>query len=65
MSEVSCKIDSNILDGKKLWLICPKCKNIPLLTLKLNNQSKEVIILLKCLCANFREEQYNIKEYLN
>ena len=64
MSEVSCKIDSNILDGKKLWLICPKCKNIPLLTLKLNNQSKEVIILLKCLCANFREEQYNIKEYL-
>ena len=64
MSEVSCKIDSNILDGKKLWLICPKCKNIPLLTLKLNNQSKEVIILLKCLCANFREEKYNIKEYL-
>ena len=65
MSDVSCKIDSNILDDKKLWLICPKCKNIPLLTLKLNNESKEVSILLKCLCANFREEQYTIKEYLS
>ena len=65
MSDVSCKIDSNILDDKKLWLICPKCKNIPLLTLKLNNESKEVNILLKCLCANFREERYTIKEYLS
>ena len=65
MSDVSCKIDSNILDDKKLWLICPKCKNIPLLTLKLNNESKEVSILLKCLCANFREERYTIKEYLS
>ena len=65
MSASSPKVESYVLDDKKLWLICPKCKNIPLLTLKLNNESKEVHINLKCLCSNFREEQYTIKEYIS
>ena len=65
MSASSPKVESYVLDDKKLWLICPKCKNIPLLTLKLNNDSKEVHINLKCLCSNFREEQYTIKEYIS
>ena len=65
MSNSSEKIDTYILDKKKLWLICPKCKNIPLLTIKLNNESKEVSIHLKCRCSNYREEQYTIKEYLS
>ena len=59
------KIDSIILNDKKLWLICPKCKNFPLITLKLNNELKEIGILLKCHCSNYREEQYSIKEYLS
>ena len=59
------KIESNILDNKKFWLICPKCKNFPLITIKLNNESKESYILLKCRCSNYREEQYTIKEYLS
>ena len=65
MSNSSEKIESYILDNKKLWLICPKCKDIPLLTLKLDNESKDVCILLKCRCSNYREELYNIKEYLS
>ena len=55
---------SNILDDKKLWLICPKCKNFPLITLKMDNESKEIYINLKCRCNNYKEEQYSIKEYL-
>ena len=65
MSSSSNKSEYYILDDKKFWLICPKCKNFPLLTLKLNNESKEVFINLKCICSNFREEQYTIKEYLS
>ena len=65
MSSEACIIDSITLDDKKLWLICPKCKNFPLITLKLNNESKEVCIFLKCRCSNYREEQYSIKEYIS
>ena len=57
------KEESNILDDKKLWLICPKCKNFPLITPKVDNKSKEISIKLKCRCNNYREEQYSIKEY--
>ena len=64
MSNSNEKIDTYILDNKKLWLICPKCKNIPLLTLKLDNESKDIYILLKCRCSNYREDHYTIKEYL-
>ena len=64
MSNSNEKIDTYILDNKKLWLICPKCKNIPLLTLKLDNESKDICILLKCRCSNYREDHYTIKEYL-
>ena len=64
MSNSNEKIDTYILDNKKLWLICPKCKNIPLLTLKLDNESKDIYILLKCRCSNYREDNYTIKEYL-
>ena len=55
---------SNILDDKKLWLICPKCKNFPLITLKIDNESKEIYINLKCRCNNYKEEQYSFKEYM-
>ena len=55
------KEESNILDDKKLWLICPKCKNFPLITPKVDNKSKEISIKLKCRCNNYREEQYSIK----
>ena len=65
MSSDISKIDNITLDDKKLWLICPKCKNFPLITIKLNNESKELYILLKCQCSHFREEQYSIKEYLS
>ena len=65
MSSSSPKVESYILDNKKLWLICPKCKNFPLITLKLNNESKEVFIFLKCQCSNYREEQFSIKEYFS
>ena len=64
MSNSNEKIDTYILDNKKLWLICPKCKSIPLLTLKLDNESKDIYILLKCRCSNYREDHYTIKEYL-
>ena len=65
MSSYSSKVESYVLDNKKFWLICPKCKNFPLITLKLNNESKEVFIFLKCQCSNYREEQFSIKEYLS
>ena len=65
MSSSSSKVESYVLDNKKFWLICPKCKNFPLITLKLNNESKEVFIFLKCQCSNYREEQFSIKEYLS
>ena len=64
MSErIKAEDESNILNDKKLWLICPKCKNFPLITPKLDNESKEVSISLKCRCNNYKEEQYSIKEY--
>ena len=64
MSErIKAQDESNILDDKKFWLICPKCKNFPLITPKLDNESKEVSISLKCRCNNYKEEQYSIKEY--
>ena len=65
MSSSSSKVESYVLDNKKFWLICPKCKNFPLITLKLNNETKEVFIFLKCQCSNYREEQFSIKEYLS
>ena len=64
MSSLSSSKESYILDDKKLWLICPKCKNIPFITLKLNNETKEVNLNLKCQCSNYRDEQYTIKEYI-
>ena len=64
-SSSSSKVESYILDNKKLWLICPKCKNFPLITLKLNNELKEVYVFLKCQCSNYGEEQYSIKDYLS
>ena len=64
MSErIKAQNESNILDDKKFWLICPKCKNFPLITPKLDNESKEVSLSLKCRCNNYKEEQYSIKEY--
>ena len=65
MSDLPKKSDTYLLDSKKLWLICPKCRNFPLLTLKLDNESKEVCIFLKCPCSNYREEQYTIKDYIS
>ena len=62
MSEKS-KNQSTILDDKKLWLICPKCKNFPLITPKLCKDSKDISINLKCRCNKYKEEQYSIKEY--
>ena len=62
MSEKA-KVQSNILDDKKLWLICPKCKNFPLITPKIDNVLKEISINLKCRCNNYKEEQYSLKEY--
>ena len=62
MSEET-KVDTIILDDKKLWLICPKCKNFPLITLKLGNDTSETSIKLKCRCNKYNEEQYSIKEY--
>ena len=63
MSEKKNDQQTNILDDKKLWLICPKCKNFPLITPKLDNESKDVSINIKCRCNNYKEEQYSIKEY--
>ena len=57
------KNQSNVLDDKKLWLICPKCKNFPLITPKIDNELKEISIILKCRCNNYKEEQYSLKEY--
>ena len=57
------KNQSNVLDDKKLWLICPKCKNFPLITPKIDNELKEISINLKCRCNNYKEEQYSLKEY--
>ena len=57
------KKQSNILDDKKLWLICPKCKNFPLITPKLDTDSRDISINLKCRCNKYKEEQYSIKEY--
>ena len=37
-------LTSNVLDDKKLWLICPKCKNFPLITPKIDNELKEISI---------------------
>ena len=62
MSEKA-KNQSNVLDDKKLWLICPKCKNFPLITPKIDNELKEISINLKCRCNNYKEEQYSLKEY--
>ena len=62
MSEKA-KVQSNILDDKKLWLICPKCKNFPLITPKIDNELKEIGIILKCRCNNYQEEEYSLKEY--
>ena len=64
MSEKT-KVQSNILDDKKLWLICPKCKNFPLVTPKIDNELKEISVILKCLCNNYKEEQYSLKEYFS
>ena len=52
-----------VLDNKKFWLICPKCKSFPLINLKIDNVSKEIYLHLKCRCNNYIEEQYSIKEY--
>jgi hypothetical protein len=54
---------SYVLDNKKFWLICPKCKCFPLITLKIDNVLKEIYLNLKCRCNNYIEEQYSIKEY--
>ena len=59
------KIQSNILDDKKFWLICPKCKNFPLITPNINFETKELSIILKCRCNKYKEEQYSIKDYFN
>ena len=64
MSEKT-KVQTNILDDKKLWLICPKCKNFPLVTPKIDNELKEISVILKCLCNNYKEEQYSLKEYFS
>ena len=58
-------IQNTILDDKKLWLICPKCKNFPLITPKLCDESQDISINLKCRCNKYKEEQYSIKEYFN
>ena len=52
-----------VLDNKKFWLICPKCKSFPLINLKIDNVSKEIYLHLKCRCNNYIEEQYSLKEY--
>jgi hypothetical protein len=59
------KVQSNILDDKKFWLICPKCKNFPLITPNINFETKEVSIILKCRCNNYKEEQYSIQDYFS
>ena len=59
------KVQSNILDDKKFWLICPKCKNFPLITPNINFETKEVSIILKCRCNKYKEEQYSIEDYFN
>jgi len=64
MSEET-KVQSNILDDKKFWLICPKCKNFPLITPNINFETKEVSIILKCRCNKYKEEPYSIEDYFN
>ena len=59
------KEDKNILNSKKLWLICPKCKNIPLIRTEINNELKSIILKIECTCDNFKKEEYSYKEYLD
>ena len=56
---------TNILDDKKFWLICPKCKNFPLITPIIDKESKEISIKVKCRCNKFNEEKYSLKEYFS
>ena len=55
------KVQSNILDDKKFWLICPKCKNFPLITPNINFETKEVSIILKCRCKNIKKNNIQLK----
>ena len=57
--------NENILDDKYIWLICPKCKNIPNITPKIDKDIQEGTIDIQCRCNNYKNTQYTIKEYID
>ena len=57
--------ENNTLDDKYIWLICPKCKNIPCITPKIGKDQSEGTIDITCRCNNYKPEQFTIKEYID
>lgn len=58
------KEEENILDDKHIWLICPRCKNFPSITPKINSDLKDGSICLSCRCNKYKEETFSINEYI-
>lgn len=62
--------DSNKLEEKCLWLICPRCKEFPIISQKITNvnsdlNQEEGMITIKCRCNKYNEFLISIKEYLS
>ena len=57
--------NDNTLDDKHIWLICPKCKNIPNITPKIDKDIKEGTIDIQCRCTDYKNSQFSIKEYID